>query len=365
MSDLATVLTLWHESCRSGEDYVLATIVAVEGSSYRKSGARMLITKSGKRAGTISGGCLEAEVTTKAWWHTENGPVVKRYSTSFDIDDDAPPYGLGCGGTVYVLLERKETAEHLLQALYSAFQQRVPLGVATIIEGAAAGAHVFTGEKALPGIALSSAQGSELGGLAAQSLQERHSIGCISISRSQESIQVFAEYIPARTGLFIFGAGDDVRPLAAQARTLDWHVSVLDGRSHLATRERFPEADVITVLKTKELPVLRESDAVVLMTHSYEQDLFLLTRLLQMPLGYLGILGPRHRTNHLLDRIAEELRGSREAYLEKLHSPTGLDLGADTPASIALSIVAEIQANLHHSSAAHLRDVKRQSAVEV
>ncbi len=365
MSDLATVFALWQEASRSGEDYVLATIISVEGSSYRKAGTRMLVTKSGRRAGTISGGCLEAEVSTKAWWHTENGPVIKRYSTSFDIDDDAPPYGMGCGGTVYVLLERKETAEGLLQYLYNAFQQRIPSGVTTIIEGPSIGAHIFAGAEIAPRAALSPMQISEISGLASQALRERHSIGCIPVFGSQETTQVFAEYVPARPGLFVFGAGDDVRPLVTQAHTLDWYIAVLDGRSHLATRERFPEADVVTVMKGKELPVLQETDAVVLMTHSYEQDLFLLTKLLPMRLGYLGILGPRHRTNHLLDRIAEESGGSKEGYLENLHSPTGLDLGADTPASIALSIVAEVQANIHHSSVAHLRDIKRQSTVEV
>jgi xanthine dehydrogenase accessory factor len=365
MSDLGTVLTLWQEASRSGEDYILATIVAVEGSSYRKPGARMLVTKSGRRAGTISGGCLEAEVSTKAWWHTEKGPIVKKYATSFDMDDDAPPYGLGCGGIVYVLLERRATADRLLQALASAFQCRTPSGVATVIEGSAIGTHILADEKSIPGAELSDPQIIELSGFASRTLDAGQSLGCLAVPEMENASKIFAEYVAARPGLFVFGAGDDARPLVTQARTLNWHIVVADGRSHLATRERFPEADSITVLKSQEFPSLRDRDAAVLMTHSYEQDRFLLTKLLHMPLGYLGILGPRHRTNYILDNIAEELGGNRETYLDKLHSPTGLDLGAETAATIALSIVAEIQANFHHSSAAHLRDIKQQSAQPV
>lgn len=362
MSDLGAVLALWQEASHSGEDYVLATVVAVEGSSYRKPGARMLITKSGRRTGTISGGCLEAEVSAKAWWHTENGPIVNRYSTSFDVDDDAPPYGMGCGGVVYILLERKETAETLLQALSIAFQQRLPLGVTTVLDGPAKGTRIFAEQSIEASEVLSSAQAHRLSGLAAQAIEEHRSIGLLT--DDEAGIRVFVEYVVARPGLFIFGAGDDVRPLVTQARTLDWFISVLDGRSHLATRERFPEADAVTVMKTKELPSLRETDAAVLMTHSYEQDLFLLTKLLSTPLGYLGILGPRHRTHYILSQISEQTGGSKEELMSRLHSPTGLDLGADSPASIALSIIAEIQAELSHSAGGHLRDVKRQSSVE-
>ena len=115
MTDLEHILPLWNELESSGADYVLATVVAVEGSSYRRPGARMLMAQDGRRAGTVSGGCLEAEVAKRAWWLTSNGPVVERYST---LDDDGDlPYGSGCGGVVYILLERRKTASPLLHAL--------------------------------------------------------------------------------------------------------------------------------------------------------------------------------------------------------------------------------------------------------
>src|ERR1700675_1622277 len=115
MTDLEHILPLWNELESSGADYVLATVVAVEGSSYRKPGARMLLAQDGRRAGTVSGGCLEAEVARRAWWLTANGAVVE---SSSPLDDDGDlPYGSGCGGVVFILLERRETARRLLIAL--------------------------------------------------------------------------------------------------------------------------------------------------------------------------------------------------------------------------------------------------------
>jgi xanthine/CO dehydrogenase XdhC/CoxF family maturation factor len=359
VSDLGKVLSLWKDASATGEDYVLATVVSVEGSSYRKPGARMLITKSGRRAGTISGGCLEAELTSKAWWYSEAGPNVRRFSTSFDVDDDAPPYGMGCGGVVYVLLERRATAEVLLRRLFKAFDNREAFGVTTVLEGAAAGTHIFADQEDL-----SSAPDTgwflELKQMAQHALQKKQSSEVLVSADSQEARKVWAEYVAPRIGLLVFGAGDDARPLVTQAHTLGWYVAVADGRSHLASRERFPEADSITVLTKDQLPPVKASDAGVLVTHSYEQDLWLLKKLLVSEIGYLGLLGPRHRTDHLLGAIAQELGGSPEEYLMRLHSPTGLDLGADSPASIALSIIAEIQAHFHRASGAPLRDVKPQ-----
>src|SRR4051812_29872592 len=133
MTDLEHILPLWRELEASGADYVLATVVAVDGPSYRKPGARMLLAPDGRRAGTVSGGCLEAEVARRAWWLTEAGPVIERYST---VEDDGDmPYGSGCGGVVFILLERRATAGPLLPVLEVAFEERVPLAIATVLQG--------------------------------------------------------------------------------------------------------------------------------------------------------------------------------------------------------------------------------------
>jgi xanthine dehydrogenase accessory factor len=381
MTDLVRILALWRELEAAGADYVLATVVAVEGSSYRKPGALMLLTADGRRMGTVSGGCLEAQVASRAWWLTANGPTVQRYSTA--EEDGDRPYGSGCGGVVYLLLERRSTAGPMLAALEQAFNRRIPLTVATVLEGAHLGRHAFAGlepwpwEGLLPESATSFDQDS-LQALAERSIIRRESMES-EISPGQIQARAWADYRPARPALGIFGAGDDAQPLLRLARELGWFVSVADGRSHLTTRDRFPFADELFILPISEIPGaipvrplaafsrLRSEDAAVVMTHSFEQDSTILASLLTLesPPAYIGVLGPQRRTRELLAEAARLLHlpaGSIAAqvdrWLAQLHAPTGLDLGSESPETIALSVIAEIQKFRTAASALPLREVR-------
>ena len=371
MTDLENILPLWHELEAAGGDYVLATVVDVEGPSYRKPGARMLIAADGRRAGTVSGGCLEAEVAKRAWWLTESGPVVGRYSTA--ADDGDMPYGSGCGGVVFVLLERRATAAPLLLALEAAFHARTPLAIATVLDGAAIGRRAFAGATVQGGADSADHLESVLDGLAARAL-ERMQVIDQRVAVAESDIRVWVDYRAARPGLWIFGAGDDAKPLVRFARELGWFVAVADGRSHLATRERFRAADRVETIRSSEirrkdtsspLDDVKATDAAVLVTHSFEQDSRILAALLArnfMP-TYLGVLGPQRRTREVLAEAARLLGLSDtaeqvEGWLAQLHAPTGLDMGAETPAAIALSIIAEIQQTLNNGSALPLRQVR-------
>ena len=373
MTDLEHLLPLWRELQAAGADYLLATVVAVEGSSYRKPGARMLMAQDGRRAGTISGGCLEAEVVRRAWWLTESGPVVERYST-FE-DDGHRPYGSGCGGVVFILLERRTTAAPLLVALEAAFHARAPLAIATTLEGPQIARRAFAG-LANDSVQQShhpnaSADDGELSRLAALALEGRTSIEKKILVDGIQT-RVWADYRAARPGLWIFSAGDDAKPLLNLARELGWFVAVADGRSHLATRVRFPAADEVLVLPISELPDAAHvhfrphpTDAAVVMTHSFEQDSRVLASLLALdfPLAYLGMLGPQRRTRELLAEAARLLglpatTERVDRWLAQMHAPTGLDLGAETPASVALSILAEIHQALTAATALPLRQVR-------
>ena len=377
MTDFEHILPLWSELEAAGADYVLATIVAVEGSSYRRPGARMLLAQDGRRAGTVSGGCLEASVAKRAWWLTADGPVVERYST---LDDDGDlPYGSGCGGVVYILLERRATAAPLLHALHEAFKVRVPLAIATVLEGPRIGRRAFasalTRDLIAPLIGEDRAQ-AEFALLAVQALGERVQQDS-TVDIGGVSTRVWVDYRPARPGLWIFGAGDDAWPLLSLARELGWFVAIADGRSHLATRARFATADEVHSVDIREFPGaapsaldLHPTDAGVLITHSYEQDSRFLAWLLgrNQALAYLGVLGPQRRTREALAEAARLLQlvpseKLIDQWLEDLHAPTGLDLGADTPASIALSILSEVQKVLSSSTALPLRNVRRIKAL--
>jgi xanthine dehydrogenase accessory factor len=371
MTDLEHILPLWNELEASGADYVLATVVAVEGSSYRRPGARMLLAQDGRRAGTVSGGCLEAEVAKRAWWLSQDGPVVERYST---LEDDGDlPYGSGCGGVVYILLERRKTASPLLHALKSAFDVRKPLAIAAILEGPHMGERAFATLRAPIGNSMiDPIRALLLQELADEALERRTSFDQ-KIPIDGKATRVWVDYRAARPGLWIFGAGDDARPLVRLARELGWFVAVADGRSHLATQSRFPAADEVRSLtiselpgSAKNLPVL-PTDAAVLLTHSFEQDSHILAALLnddhEFPCAYVGVLGPQRRTREALAEAAR-LRGMPpeadriDGWLAQLHAPTGIDLGADTSASIALSILAEIQQTLNAATALPLRQVR-------
>jgi len=382
MTDLARILALWRELETAGADYVLATVVAVQGPSYRKPGALMLLSADGRRAGMVSGGCLEGQVASRAWWLTANGPTIQRYSTA--EEDGDRPYGSGCGGVVFLLLERRTTAGPLLAALERAFDLRVPLAVATVLEGRNLGYRAFAGLEPKSSVAFELETGlprsldDSLSALAELSLARGESIDG-EIADEETKARAWADYRPPRPGLAIFGAGDDAQPLLMLAKALGWYVSMADGRSQLVTRERFPQADQLAILPIRGLPRIpldesqqvfgnvHREDAAVVMTHSFEQDSKILARLLAMdtPPNYIGVLGPQRRTYELLSEAARLLNlpesaapAQVERWLAQLHAPTGLDLGAESPATIALSVLAEIQKFRTSATALPLRNVR-------
>jgi len=373
MTDLERILPLWRELEAAGADYVLATVVAVEGSSYRRPGACMLVAPDGRHAGTVSGGCLEAKVASRAWWLTANGLSVQRYST---VEEDGDrPFGSGCGGVVSLLLERRSTAGLLLAALSRAFDRRTPLTVATILDGERIGRRAFAGLGCEP------AEGFQAADAGLQELAESALAGRASIegkiAAGEVEARAWADYRPARPGLWIFGAGDDAQPLVRMTKELGWFVAVGDGRSQLATRERFPLADEVRVLPVGEMPRLEGAgrasalgnllpqDAAVVMHHSFEQDAKILASLLALdsPPAYIGVLGPQRRTRELLGEAARLLSlppasAWIERWLGQLHAPMGLDLGAESPETIAFSVLAEIQKSLTAATALPLREVR-------
>lgn len=361
----------------------------VDGSGYRKPGARILIGADGRRAGTISGGCLEGEVARKAFWHTENGPTVRTYSTSVEDGraDHETPFGMGCGGVVHLLLERSAAADAALSRLAASFDARQPLAIATILEGELIAKRAYWPPEDLNPLQLLREDAVEA---AADLMQDLERSLADLARRGFEDQSSFSESIPgadgnmttvrvewnaARPGLFVFGAGDDAIPMVRLARQMGWYVAVADGRSNLATKARFPEAHDVEAASNDRPIVLdaRPTDAAVLMTHSLEQDTFFLRALLPLfaagQFCYLGVLGPQRRTREILIALARDMdlgdsKAERQAeiWIEDIHSPLGLDLGGDTPADIALSAMAEIQRCRHGASGLSLRETRGMNA---
>ena len=312
------IVDLW----KRGGAVALATLVRVEGSSYRRPGARLLIAHDGTYAGAISGGCLEAEVLRKAQWLVRRGATVQRYSTLFD-DTAEIPYGLGCGGTVDVLLEPAGSLEFLalLQAMEASLRGH---GRRVITQLPEAGGPLRR--------RITDAQGERVFGSES---------GVVDLSKPH-----FDEAIQPPQRLFICGAGDDAQPVVRLASLLGWSVAVVDGRAQWARPERFPEAERVMVAQDVHHVRVATDDAVVVMTHSYEQDRAWLAALLPQCPRYLGLLGARHRSALLMSETAALLGWDLQRTCEQVFAPIGLDLGGDGAEAIALAVVSEVQAHL-------------------
>ena len=354
MHELSTILERWREA---GRDGVLATVVHVRGSAYRRPGARMLILEDGSRVGTISGGCLETDVVRKAWWWTDHGATIRTFDNT--REDAARDFGLGCNGVITVLLERVETAGvgRLLEFLEVRQRRREAVVVATVIRAADAG-ELAVGDRVLcdaGGIV----EGADLpiAGLLTAAVRatfaERRS-RLVHLSDAE----VFVEWVGPPQRLFVFGGGHDVVPLAALARMMGWSLTIADSRLSRVEPGRFPDAEkIFTVPSSGDISDLDigHDDAVVVMTHNYPQDVALMPHILAANPRYLGLLGPRVRTEKMFAEIGAD------PLADNVHAPVGLDIGGDHPEGIALSIVAEIQSVLSGQPGGRLR--RRKGAI--
>jgi xanthine/CO dehydrogenase XdhC/CoxF family maturation factor len=326
------------QAAQQGDASILVTLVHVQGSSYRQPGARLLTasTKGGAYAGTISGGCLETEVVKRAAWKVRDGATVDRYSTLYD-DTAEIPFGLGCGGTVDLLYETAGTPEY--NALMYALSGSLRGGSFTVITWLPGGATRFA--RAV---------------LAADGGIEFASQGVTPFSVANALVKgshwdpatggLYIERLVPPQRLFVFGAGDDAKPLVRMAALLGWSVIVADGRAQLARPERFPEAQRVVVanrLDTASLGV-HSNDAVILMTHSYEQDREWLAALLPIAPRYFGVLGAKHRSSLLVSEAAAMTGLDLSTCCERIFAPVGLDLGGDGPEAIALAVISEAHA---------------------
>jgi xanthine dehydrogenase accessory factor len=351
MKEIPLILDAWQHALDSGEEAVLATVVRIAGSSYRKPGARMLVTADGRNIGTVSGGCLEAHLVKRAWWLTEGGATLCRFDTRTD-EDAQWAFGLGCNGEVHILLERVGAGHPTdqLDALRAVRESMRPAFSAVVIAADdAAGARIGERVFMMPDGQVASRVADK--GLAERMVAAIDPLDAARWPRYERlvcaagSVEVACERLAPPQRLVVFGAGHDALPLVAFAKALGWHVSVADGRAQYARRERFPNADRVGVIGPQttlaQCGVTPEA-AVVVMTHSIEQDRALLARLLATPRPYVGQLGPMERT----ERMLCEIRAASDAplYVDNLHYPVGLDIGADNPEEIALAIVAEIRA---------------------
>ena len=374
MNEVRALVEAFDAATRTGERCALATVVSVEGSSYRRPGARMLVCEGGASTGTISAGCLESDVVEHAKRVIRAGrAVLVEYDTASTSDEMAWGLGLGCNGVVRVLVEPLAPASGYVEALRRSHEagaggpsltvatvyqhtpsdstpaaRRVPVGARLFIdEGGEAGRENLSDEVA------SLVEGDVRAGAAGVRVYEV----------AGGSLKVFVETLAPPVSLVVFGAGHDALPVVELARGLGWQTEVVDPRARPVSLSRFATAaDKVTLARPEEVGArvgITSRTLTLLMSHNYSHDLELLRFLLASPARYIGVMGPRKRTERMLSELAAaggDVFSLGEADGARLHSPAGLDLGANAPAEIALSIVAEMRAVLAGRRGGMLRE---------
>jgi xanthine/CO dehydrogenase XdhC/CoxF family maturation factor len=356
MRDARAILAAAAQLRDAGEPFLVATLVTVSGSSYRRPGARLVFTASGRVAGNVSGGCLERDLIRTGAFRTRNGPVLVRYDST---DPEASEAALGCGGVVELLVERAEghAADPLAFLAHGiASERRATL--ATVYRSTSTLVSVGTRWCMHEGGVLAAPAGLASHEAARRLFAEHPSLAAREhaeprvVETADGRIEALVEPLLPPPHLFVFGAGLDVVPLAKVARMLGWNLTIWEASPSSAIRSRFAETDAtfesdLDAVRTKIDGCDRA--AVVVMGHSIPNDRAALRMALASRASYVGVLGPRHRTLSLVADTPALLDDPR------VHAPVGLDLAAETPEEIALAISAEALAGIHGGSRESLR----------
>jgi xanthine dehydrogenase accessory factor len=353
MTETRSIIEAYRRATTENVRAALATVVRVQGSAYRRPGARMLVTEAGRTTGVVSGGCLEGDVRERAARVMQTGkPTLVRYDTTTD-EDVVWGLGLGCNGIVDVLIEpANESADHLMRFLAECSHSQRRAAFATVIRsernaGVAVGSRLFLRSDGMfttdgnPECLPSNRILSDL------QAAIHSGVSFVAPYEADGDLVVFIEAVEPPLPLVIFGAGADAVPLVKIAQRLGWLATVVDTHARARSLERFAEADAVVLCRPEDLAVrvpLVGSTAAVVMTHNYFHDLEVLNILLNKPLRYVGCLGPRHRTERLLSQLCDAPGLPQTSWNGRLHAPIGIDIGAETSSEIALSIAAEIMA---------------------
>ncbi|HWB26701.1 MAG TPA: XdhC family protein [Chitinophagaceae bacterium] len=357
MKEIKQIIAAYDKATAAGKKAALATVVTVEGSSYRRPGARMLVTEDGMLTGAISGGCLEGDALRKAQFAMiREQAVIVKYDTS---DEDDLKFGvqLGCNGIIHILIEPIVAAgrDNPIELLKAAVAKRQYAVIATVF--------AVQHNNIQPGTCLLLTNSdvikrNDAAGLfldATVALQTRQSM--TKQYTTDADYTAFIEVLAPEVSLLIFGAGNDAIPLVDMANILGWQVTVIDGRRQYATPQRFPSCTVAVAKPGEALANIStdERTVAILLTHNYNYDFEMLKILVPKRLPYIGVLGPKKKMLRMEEQLQEEGIIWSDELWQPVHGPSGLDIGAETSEEIALSILAEIKATLEKKEGEPLR----------
>ncbi len=361
MKEQKAIIEAFRKTDLNSRKVALATVVKVRGSSYRSPGARMLITDDGKWVGSISGGCLEGDALRKARQvMMDRAPLTVTYDTS-EASNQNLGISLGCNGVIDVMIEpvNDDMPHDPLKLFERIISFEEPVALATMFSNGNYQAEKFLlNSRAETLLSFSRAELNDL---------VRKDLMSVFVTKRSEAkdytfegknLEVFVELIQQSISVMIFGGGFDARPVSALAKSLGWEVTVTDECvAHIAPLF-FPTADKLSLCSREFIErdfKITPFTACVLMSHNYEYDRDVLKSILKSPAPYIGILGPRKRFDKMTAEFEDENIRLSSDDLHRIHSPIGLDIGAEAPDEIALSIVAEIQGKFSNRSGGFLK----------
>ncbi len=328
--ELKKIFQVYESTAKAPLKAVLATVVALEGSSYRKPGVRMLILENGSMVGAVSGGCVEKEIIRQAESVFKSGEArVMTYDGR---------YRLGCEGILYILLEPFEPKPAAIKRFWENVKNRNEFNIECSYEKKDIvhrnfGSCLIFGEDRF-------------------SLHEAH--------KSNPAFSVYSQTMEPGIQLFIVGAEHDAVQLSSLATEIGMEVIIVANPTEEKSSDHFPGSERLLAITPEAFPTneIDEQTAIVLMNHSYAKDLQYLMTLKAVKPFYLGLLGPYKRREDLLNAFLEQCPETEDAFLESIHGPAGLDIGAVTPQEIAIAILAEILMVARDRIPVKLRDKK-------
>lgn len=342
MKEIRSIISKYEQLKSTSTKMALATVVNVEYSSYRRSGARMLITEDGTWVGGISGGCLEGDTLKKAMYAIHKNEAVKVTYDTREDDSSQIGVGLGCNGLIDVLIVPISDLENNpIEIIKEIVDRRTPSILLT---------------------SLDNGNTEDYSIRASTNPELEKEINKVRSNAKSRKIELnkgyFIEYLQPEIKLYVFGRNYDVIPLAQIVKDIGWKINIVANPIKVS-KQIFELADkVINASKTQIQP--DEYSAALLMSHDYITDKKNLILLQEYDLKYIGLLGPKMRKEKMLDQLSEE---SISVRLDNIFGPMGLDTGATSPEEIAVSIIAEIRACFAGRHGGRLRD--RQTSIHI
>jgi xanthine/CO dehydrogenase XdhC/CoxF family maturation factor len=365
VKEFREIIKAYDAAVHAGKKSALAAVVHLEGSSYRRPGARMLVSDEGELTGAISGGCLEGDALRKALLvlQQQKSKLVT-YDTS-DEDDATIGIQLGCAGVIQVLFEpiHPGHANNPIQLLRKAVAVRQRAVLVTLFS-------LNDKRNEQPGTCLLMEENGNISGAIPYPQLEQVILDDVhrallsnttvfhSYVADDFTVTAFLEVIQPAVSLMVIGAGNDAIPMMQMADVLGWDVRVVDGRNTHARPERFTAACQVLVSKPEQvleqIP-MDDQTVFVLMTHNYNYDKAMLKALLERQVRYIGALGPKKKLDRMLGELRDEGMVITDEQLACVYGPVGLEIGAETAGEIALSIISEIKSVLTGTPGGSLR----------